>query len=156
MATRINIKSLQSMKQQQVSIEEEKQGQKLSVFKFENVDKFNDVDKVKLIEEFKKEQQMIKDKAKEEYERDMQEFKRSGGKNYKNVVMPQYEFDDTLKGYREINKPPESMFIGIGWDEFPPDQKRKHYRRYYPKELEKVKMIMPRETPFSSYDVIRG
>ena len=144
------------MKQQQVSIEEEKQGQKLSVFKFENVDKFNDVDKAKLIEEFKKEQQMIKDKAKEEYERDLQEFKRSGGKNYKNVVMPQYEFDDTLKGYREINKPPESMFIGIGWDEFPPDQKRKHYRRYYRKELEKVKMIMPRETPFSSYDVIRG
>ena len=156
MATRINLKSLKSMKQQQVSIEEEKQGQKLSVFKFENVDKFNDVDKAKLIEEFKKEQQMIKDKAKEEYERDLQEFKRSGGKNYKNVVMPQYEFDDTLKGYREINKPPESMFIGIGWDEFPPDQKRKHYRRYYPKELEKVKMIMPRETPFSSYDVIRG
>jgi hypothetical protein len=64
---------------------------------------------------------MIKDKAKEEYERDLQEFKRSGGKNYKNVVMPQYEFDDTLKGYREIYKPPESMFIGIGWDEFPPD-----------------------------------
>ena len=56
MATRINIKSLKSMKQQQVSIEEEKQGQKLSVFKFENVDKFNDVDKAKLIEEFKKEQ----------------------------------------------------------------------------------------------------
>ena len=71
MATRINIKSLQSMKQQQVSIEEEKQGQKLSVFKFENVDKFNDVDKTKLIEEFKKEQQMIKDKAKDEYERDL-------------------------------------------------------------------------------------
>jgi len=79
------------------------------------------VDKAKLIEEFKKEQQMIMERAKEEYERDLQEFKRSGGKNYKNVVMPQYEFDDTLKGYREINKPPESMFIGIGWDEFPPD-----------------------------------
>jgi hypothetical protein len=44
------------MKQQQVSIEEEKQGQKLSVFKFENVDKFIDVDKARLIEEFKKEQ----------------------------------------------------------------------------------------------------
>jgi hypothetical protein len=35
--------------------------------------------------------------------------------------MPQYEFDETLKTYREVNQPPESMFIGIGWDEFPPD-----------------------------------
>jgi hypothetical protein len=70
--------------------------------------------------------------------------------------MPQYEYDTTLKGYREINKPPESMFMGIGWDEFPPEQKRKHYRRYYPKELEKVKMIMPKETPFASFDIMRG
>ena len=58
---------------------------------------------------------------KEEYERDLQEFKKSGGKEYKNVVMPQYEYDAILKGYREINKPPESMFMGIGWDEFPPE-----------------------------------
>lgn len=48
------------------------------------------------------------------------------------------------------------MFIGIGWDEFPPEQKRKHYRRFYPKELEKVKMIMAKETPFSSFDIMRG
>ena len=33
--------------------------------------------------------------------------------------MPQYKLDETLKCWREINKPPETMFMGIGWDEFP-------------------------------------
>jgi len=33
---------------------------------------------------------------------------------------------------------------------------RKTYRRYYDRELEKVKEIMPRESPFNSYDIVRG
>jgi hypothetical protein len=33
---------------------------------------------------------------------------------------------------------------------------RKHYRRYYGQELEKVKEIMPKESPFNSYDIVRG
>ncbi len=136
MPTRVKLQNMKTSMQQ--PIEEEKAGgpQKTITFKLESIDKYKDVDKQKLIEDFKREQQMIKNQAKEEYEKDLQKFKSSGGKNYKNVVMPQYEFDETLKGYREINQPPESMFIGIGWDEFPPDQKRKHYRRFYPKELE--------------------
>ena len=64
--------------------------------------------------------------------------------------------DETFKVPREINQPPESIFIALGWDEFPPDQKRKHYRQFHPKELEKVKMIMPKESPFSSFDIVRG
>jgi len=33
---------------------------------------------------------------------------------------------------------------------------RKTYRRYYDKELEKVKELMPKESPFNSYDITRG
>jgi len=33
---------------------------------------------------------------------------------------------------------------------------RKHYRRYYGQELEKVKEIMPKESPFNSFDIVRG
>lgn len=43
--------------------------------------------------------------------------------------------------------PPESLFIGLGWDEKPED-KRKHYRRYFPDELENIKEIMPVPSPF--------
>ena len=95
--------------------------------------------------------------------------------------------------YREINLPPSSLFINLGWDEFPTSQggnqdleefvsargnalikkkemitynliknttksldTRKHYRRYYGQELEKVKEVMPKESPFNSYDIVRG
>ena len=45
--------------------------------------------------------------------------------------MPEYKFDETLKVEREVNIPPSSMYIGLGWDEFPPKQQRKHYRHFY-------------------------
>jgi uncharacterized protein YjaG (DUF416 family) len=32
----------------------------------------------------------------------------------------------------------------------------KHYRRYYNNELEKVKEVLPKESPFQSYDIKRG
>jgi len=47
------------------------------------------------------------------------------------------------------------MFIGLGWDE-DKDTNRRHYRRYYPDELEKVKEILPIPTPFNQYDLKRG
>jgi hypothetical protein len=47
---------------------------------------------------------------------------------------------------REVSKPPESLYIGLGWDDEPED-KRRHYRRYYPDELENVKELMG-EPPF--------
>ena len=44
--------------------------------------------------------------------------------------MPEYKFDNILKVDRETNLPPDSLYVGLGWDE---DSKtcRKHYRRYY-------------------------
>jgi hypothetical protein len=39
------------------------------------------------------------------------------------------------------------LYIGLGFDEVPEDKKR-HYRRFYTEPLEQVKAIMPEETPF--------
>ena len=75
--------------------------------------------------------------------RDLEEYKNSQeNAAAKNVIMPQYELDKRLMVYREVNPPPDSLFMGLGWDE--DDQtKRKHYRRYYPDELENIKEVMP-------------
>jgi hypothetical protein len=43
----------------------------------------------------------------------------------------------------------------LGWDE---DHRtgRKHYRQYFDEELEKVKDIFVKESPFNSYEIKRG
>lgn len=69
--------------------------------------------------------------------------------------MPKYELDTRLNVYREVNPPPESLFIGLGWDETP-ESKQRHYRRYFTEELEKVKEVMPVPTPFATYEIKRG
>lgn len=61
--------------------------------------------------------------------------------------MPEYQLDTRLNVHREVNIPPESMFMGLGWDETP-DQKKRHYRRFFPDELENVTAVMPVPTPF--------
>ena len=58
------------------------------------------------------------------------------------MIEPKYEFDDHMKVDREKFIPPHSIFIGLGWDE-DKETKRRHYRRYYPDELENCKEIMP-------------
>lgn len=62
--------------------------------------------------------------------------------------MPQYAHDDHMDVDREVNIPPVEMFIGLGWDE-DKETKRKHYRRFYPDELENVKEVLPVATPFN-------
>jgi hypothetical protein len=69
--------------------------------------------------------------------------------------MPEYKMDERLKVNREVNVPPDSMYMGLGWDENP-ESKKRHYRRYYAKELEEVKEVMPVVSPFSSYEIKRG
>ncbi len=77
-------------------------------------------------------------------------------KSNKNVIEPEYKRDDILMIDREVNTPPEHLFLGLGWD-VDRDTKRKHYRRYYPDELENCTEIMgDRKSPFNSYDLKRG
>ena len=53
-------------------------------------------------------------------------------------MKPVYSYDERLKIDREFEIPPPSIFKAIGHDPHP-DAGIKHYRRYYPDELEKIK-----------------
>lgn len=63
--------------------------------------------------------------------------------------------DERLNVYKEVDAPPSTMFIGLGWDE-DNNTKRKHYRQFFPDELEHKKDIFPTESPFNSYKIFHG
>jgi hypothetical protein len=70
--------------------------------------------------------------------------------------MPKYKKDEVLQVDREYDAPPETLFIGLGWDENA-ETLRRHYRRYYPDELENCSEIMgEKASVFNSYDLKRG
>jgi len=77
----------------------------------------------------------------------MEEFKASGKGSAANILMPKYEKDTVLDCDRETDKPPESLYMGLGWDENA-ETKRKHYRRFFPDELENVKNVLTIASPF--------
>lgn len=77
----------------------------------------------------------------------MEAFRAQGNSSASNVIMPKYKHDDLLDCDREINKPPEKLFIGLGWDEDATTE-RKHYRRFYNDELENVKEVLGNAQPF--------
>ena len=102
------------------------------------------------------------DQQKEDMEkaaRDVAEAREKAMASYKqtsNIVMPQYRRDEVLCIDREFDCPPETLFMGLGWDE-DSETKKRHYRRYYPDELENITEIMgERKSPFNSYDLKRG
>jgi hypothetical protein len=70
------------------------------------------------------------------------------------LVYPKYRFDERLKIEREIDCPPPSLFIGLGFNPHSKAGKR-HYRRYYPDELEDVAEVIPRK-PFYEESIFRG
>lgn len=35
---------------------------------------------------------------------------------HKNVIFPNYELDDRLNVYREVNAPSSKLFMSVGWD----------------------------------------
>lgn len=81
-------------------------------------------------------------------------MKAKGLKAHKNVLMPKYAYDERLRINREIDPPPASLYIGLGFNKTPEESKR-HYRRYYPDELENVKEVMSKK-PFHESKVTRG
>jgi len=97
-----------------------------------------------------KQKRMIEDERK----RQMQELKAQGA-GTENVIMPKYQMDKKLNVYREHGMPPASLFVPLGWDENP-ESKAKHYRKFYPTELELVKEIMPAPSPFQTFLIKRG
>lgn len=101
-----------------------------------------------------KAQQNAKKELEEQRRRDMRVMKERGLNGNKIVTAPRYKFDERLKVEREIECPPPSLYIGLG---FNPDSKaaKRHYRRYYPDELEDVKDVIPRK-PFYEEKIFRG
>lgn len=70
------------------------------------------------------------------------------------MIFPKYEFDARVKIDREIDPPPASLFIALGFNQNK-DSGKKHYRRYYPEELEKVAAVIPK-LPFHEELILRG
>ena len=66
--------------------------------------------------------------------------------------MPQYEQDERLKVDREVNQPNTVLYEALGWDE-ERSTERKHYRLFYNDELENIKQIFPKASPFNSYSI---
>lgn len=71
------------------------------------------------------------------------------------VIMPKYKLDARLKVEKETNPPPPELFMPLGWDENK-DSKRKHYRQFYRDELENIREIFPKESPFNKFYLKRG
>jgi len=72
----------------------------------------------------------------------------AGNKNAsRNVIMPTYKFDERLKVDREVDIPPANMFFELGYNR-KPDDKIKHYRRFWTNELELTDEVMPGGSPF--------
>ena len=111
--------------------------------------------KKRLLAAEKERTEKAKRDADDERKREMEEFKASGHGTAANIIMPQYERDTLLECDREVRKPPESQYIGLGWDEDAGTQ-RKHYRRFYPDELENIKDVLPIASPFQTYEIKRG
>ena len=121
-----------------------------------NLNKFAEAMKKKLIEDKNKEDERKQRMLEDRRSRDAQDLKKALGKDsVKNTIEPKYEEDPRLKVDRETQIPPETLFLGLGWDE-DRDTHRKHYRRFFPKELENVVEVMPKPTPFETYNLMRG
>lgn len=71
------------------------------------------------------------------------------------IIMPKYKLDERLKIDREIQMPPEKVYIGLGWDE-DSNTNRRHYRQLFGEELENNKDIFAQTSPFNTYDIKKG
>lgn len=71
------------------------------------------------------------------------------------IQMPQYKLDPRLKVDRESKKYPEEIYEPLGWDE-DSNTHRKHYRKFYNKELENVPEIFETQTPFNTFELKKG
>jgi hypothetical protein len=74
--------------------------------------------------------------------------------SHKNIILPKYKFDDRLKMHREVDKPPAAVFMPLGYNKAPEDNK-KHYRKFFDDELENDTDIF-RKKIFTRCSVVRG
>lgn len=121
------------------------------------VQKFNAGLKKDLIGKVKEEKEAIAREMTQQRERDEAEFKAKNKKAAKNVLYATYALDERLQVHREVNPPPASTFIPLGYDIEPgTNEKKKHYRRFVPDELENCEQYMPVKTPFHVFPLKKG
>jgi hypothetical protein len=87
--------------------------------------------------------------------REKEEMLRDGQDASATILRPKYAEDPRLKVDKEVNPPSSKMYIPLGWDE-DKDTNKKHYRKFYPDELENNVEIFPTPSPFNSYNLTRG
>jgi len=75
------------------------------------------VDKKAAMAEFKRAETLKKRIAEDEKLRDMEALNAKGDEAHSVVIMPKYKTDERLKVDKEIDPPPATMFVGLGWDE---------------------------------------
>ena len=77
---------------------------------------------------------------------------RSGDQGVSLIIMPKYEMDKRLKVMREKEAPSDKTHMPIGYDD---DHLtgRKHYRSFFPDELEKNKEYFDKPSPFNHIDI---
>ena len=118
-------------------------------------DKFNDVNKWAVLKEIREGEEREKRELQQRVERELEDMKRQGGNPYQTIAKPQYELDKLLNVWREVNMPPPALYIGLGYDDVPEDNRR-HYRRFYPDELENITELLPVPSPFLTFFLKRG
>lgn len=67
-----------------------------------------------------------------------------------------YQMDTRLNCMREIDIPDPILFESLGWDRTPGESTEKHYRKFFPKELEYEPKVMSKPSEFMCYDLKRG
>lgn len=70
----------------------------------------------KFLEEKKEYEESQKNELILQRDRDKFKMKELGLAEHKNVLYPTYQFDDRLKIEREVNPPPASLFVGLGYN----------------------------------------
>ena len=81
---------------------------------------------------------------------------KEGGKEVKMIKETVYQLDTRLNCMREIDVPDQILFEPLGWDREPGVSGEKHYRKFFPKELEFETKIMSKPSEFMCYDLKRG
>jgi hypothetical protein len=99
----------------------------------------------------------MKKQLEEDRIRDIQMLKANSKNASKIIIQVKPELDKRLEVLVEQKKdqPPPSLFIGLGYNKVSPAKEDRHYRRYYPDELEQVKEVIPRK-PFHEESIYRG
>ena len=86
----------------------------------------------------------------------MKEHEAKTGHALKTVMKPKYQMDERLGCMREHDEPNSMLFEALGWDRVAGESTEKHYRAFYPSELEHTPEVMSKPSEFQSFHLRKG